>query len=194
MKIWPFSLTFSFPSAKIKGQKGELFSQQKESPLCKIRETSHLSHSFCSSKSTLRHEPLLWGKIRAPCPVTVFNPGCSSFKEDLLIVLLWLDEENTNQNIDSTLLFKKKKKKSMALRAKNMLMCLSHPHFLKEMEVCGMPNCGFHIWANDGVWPVTSSGLPLKSLQRERFHRFLSASLFSPWGISCPRAPFPSCS
>lgn len=64
---------------------------------------------------------------------------------------------------------KKKKKKSMALRAKNMLMCLSRPHFLKEMEVCGMPNCGFHIWANDGVWPVTSSGLPLKSLQRDDF-------------------------
>lgn len=170
MKIWPFSLTFSFPSAKIKGQKGGLFSQQKESPLCKIREMSHLSHSFCSSKSTLKHEPLLWGSIWAPCPVTGFNPTCSSFKEDFLIVLLWLDEENTNQNIDSTLPFFKKK--SMALRDKNMLMCLSHPHFLKEREVCGMPNCGLHIWANDGVWPVTSSGLPLKSLQRERFYRF----------------------
>lgn len=119
MKIWPFSVTFSFPSAKMKGQKGGLFSQQKESPLCKIREMNHLSHSFCSSKSTLKHEPLLWGSIWAPCPVAVFNPTCSSFKENFLIVLLRLDKENTNQNIDSTLLFFKK---SMTLRDKNMLI------------------------------------------------------------------------
>lgn len=52
-----------------------------------------------------------------------------------------------------------------------MLMCLSHPHFLKERRHVECLTVG-STFTNDGVWPVTSSGLPLKSLQRERFARF----------------------
>lgn len=40
-----FPLTFSFPSAKVKGQKGRLFTQHKES-LYKIKEMNHFPIHF----------------------------------------------------------------------------------------------------------------------------------------------------
>lgn len=157
---------------------------------------NRLSHSFSSSKSALNRELILWGCIWAPCTINVCHRVCGSFKEGGVLIpplmTKWVEIPRMSTKIDCTLLKNKQKQTTMALRDKNVLVCLSHPHFLKEWRECVMSilNCPtlFEQKAVIGQWHLVVS--LLKSLQKEEVsHRSLSTSWFFPPGLLAQESP-----